>query len=107
MDILLPIIFCNQRDDLTFVSKFRRLSKKCINIANYWIIVISETNFLKVINIQVFTNLQRITCTNNLTDDDLRHLDKLTHLNASNNIKITNKSISHLTSLIWLKSHRM
>lgn len=94
LNALLTIIFCNQRDDLYFVFKFRKISKVCKNISEYWLTELFDSKFLRNVKITQFKNLRKLQCDNNIIDNDLQQLKFLTKLEINRNI--SDNGIKHL-----------
>lgn len=99
---LLTIVFQNQQYDLYFVFKFRKISKKCKEISEYWLTEILNQRFLWTIDVTQFKNLKKIMISHNITDHDLSQLKHLTYVYVFNNNSITNQGFKYLnlTTLI-------
>lgn len=104
MDIynLLTIVFQNQQLDLSFVFKFRKISKRCKVICEYWLRAIDDRQFLDNVRIVDFRNLLRLQCSERLLGKDIEKLTKLTHLKLGLNQNIVDSNIKSLTNLICL-----
>lgn len=93
---LLTIIFCNQRSNLLFVLKFRKISKICKDISEYWLTEVHDSRFTKIVNIARFKNLRKLQCANNTTNTDLQQLMFLEELDLNFNDLITDVGLKHL-----------
>lgn len=110
MDIynLLTIVFQNCQDDLLFVFKFRKISKRCKIISEFWLTSINDPKYLYNVDIGKFKNLTVLECGMLVPtkDRDLRKLKKLQHLGLRCNQTITNDGIKNMTSLTSLNIQR-
>lgn len=98
MDQILTILFQNQRNDLRFVFKFRKISKKCKEISEYWLTEFLHPPFLINLDITKFKNLRKFKCGEDTTDLELQQLKHLIYLDTNGclNHNISNEGIKHL-----------
>lgn len=93
---IFTLTFINQRKDLRFVFKFRKISKFCKSYSEEWLTIIDDKYFLRNVDVTQFKNLQKLKCSINITDKDLQQLHKLKWLKLPRFSNVTNDGISHL-----------
>src|SRR5438105_3136356 len=93
---VLSLIFLNQKHDLRFVFKFRKICKWSKSYSEEWLTDILNNSFLDNVDITVFKNLRKLQCSDAITNEQLQQLHNLVYLNISDTKLITNDGIKHL-----------
>lgn len=82
MDHLFITIFINQRDDLKFVFKFRKVCKTFKNISEEWLTELVDAKYLFDVDVAQFRNLRKLQCNDIMLNKTIRQLNQLTYLDA-------------------------
>lgn len=93
---ILTLVFQHNRHDMKFVTKFRKISKRCKEISEYWLTELTDIWYIINIDFTRFKNLRKLTCPNGITDKELQQLPHLTYLDTYYNREITDEGIKHL-----------
>src|SRR5438132_9403249 len=102
------VVFINQRHDLVFVFKFRKICKKCKSYSEEWLTEINDYRYLMNVNVACFKNLRILNVTHcrNITDDSIKELKNLHTLYISY-MNITDAGIKELKNLHTLYANGM